>query len=127
TDARLLEIGARPLAGDPLAANLVRGAPIGLLGIELATRRRNRMNGTVVAADARGFTVYVRQSFGNCPQYIQARTHEAAPAPETTAPPRLVHPEGGLLSPAAAALVRGADTFFIASASRGARGNGAAE
>lgn len=126
-DARLLEIGAQPLAGDPLAANLVRGAPIALLGIELATRRRNRMNGTVVAADAGGFTVYVRQSFGNCPQYIQARAHETAPTPESTAPPRVVHAEGGLLSPAAAALVRGADTFFIASASRGARGNDAAE
>ena len=31
------------------ATNLAAGAPLGLLGIELATRRRNRMNGTVAA------------------------------------------------------------------------------
>ena len=59
--------------GDPLGANLAAGAPVGLLGIELATRRRNRMNGTVVAPTRAGFAVRVRQSFGNCPQYIQAR------------------------------------------------------
>jgi predicted pyridoxine 5'-phosphate oxidase superfamily flavin-nucleotide-binding protein len=126
-DARRLEIAARPLAGDPLAANLVRGAPVGLLGIELATRRRNRMNGTVISADAGGFTVYVRQSFGNCPQYIQARTHEFVAAPGRAQHPRPLHAESTLLSPAADALVRGADTFFIASASPGARGGGAAE
>ena len=126
-DARLLEIAARPLAGDPLAANLARGAPVGLLGIELATRRRNRMNGTVISADAGGFTVYVRQSFGNCPQYIQARTHEFAAEPDRALDPRPLHAEGRLLSPAAEALVRGADTFFIASASPDARGSGPAE
>jgi len=120
-DERLLEIGARPLPGDPLAANLARGAPVGLLGIELETRRRNRMNGTVIGADAAGFAVYVRQSFGNCPQYIQARTHEFADAPKDDARP--LHAESALLSPAAEALLRAADTFFIASASPDARGS----
>ncbi len=121
-DGRLLEIGARPLAGDPLAANLALGAPVAVLGIELETRRRNRMNGTVIGAGADGFAVHVRQSFGNCPQYIQARRHELAKAPESAALPRPVHAEGRLLSPAGAELVRRADTFFIASASRAARG-----
>ena len=120
-DARLLEIGARPVSGDPLAANLARGAPVGVLGIELETRRRNRVNGTVIGADEEGFTVYVRQSFGNCPQYIQARTHEISTAPADL--PHAVRAEGPLLSPAAADLVGKADTFFIASASASARGN----
>lgn len=75
-DARTLAIGARPPAGDPLAAHLAPGAPLGVLGIELATRRRNRANGTVIAAERAGFAVSVRQSFGNCPQYIQARAPE---------------------------------------------------
>ncbi|HEY7611304.1 MAG TPA: pyridoxamine 5'-phosphate oxidase family protein [Alphaproteobacteria bacterium] len=123
-DARLLEIGARPLAGDPLAANLARGAPLGLLGIELETRRRNRMNGTVVSADEKGFAIFVRQSFGNCPQYIQARAHAGANAPANERRPNAVHAEGPRLSAAAAALVRSADTFFIASASANARGDG---
>jgi predicted pyridoxine 5'-phosphate oxidase superfamily flavin-nucleotide-binding protein len=124
-DARSLEIAARPPAGDPLAANLARGAPVGLLGIELATRRRNRMNGTVIGADNAGFAVHVRQSFGNCPQYIQARTHEFMETPKNEARP--LHAESALLSPASADLVRAADTFFIASASPGARGSGPAE
>ncbi len=124
-DARTLEIGARPALGDPLAAGLAPGAPVGVLGIELETRRRNRMNGIVVAADGAGFAVHVQQSFGNCPQYIQARTHEVAEAPERAAKPPQT--EGALLSPAAEALVRGADTFFIASAAPAARSGAAAE
>jgi predicted pyridoxine 5'-phosphate oxidase superfamily flavin-nucleotide-binding protein len=124
-DAHTLTIGARPAAGDPLAAGLAPGAPVGVLGIELETRRRNRMNGIVIAADGGGFAVRVQQSFGNCPQYIQARTYDFAAAPERTpGPPRA---EGALLSPEAEALVRGADTFFIASAAPDARGGAAAE
>jgi hypothetical protein len=126
-DARLLEIGARPNAGDPLAAHLAVGAPLGLLGIELATRRRNRMIGTVISADAAGFVVYVRQSFGNCPQYIQARTHALVSEPREENGESRARPENSALSDAAAALVRDADTFFIASASRAARGGDSTE
>ena len=50
-DARTLSIHARPLPHDPLAANLAAGAPIGLLGIEPHTRRRNRANGRVLQVD----------------------------------------------------------------------------
>ena len=123
-DAHTLEIGARPREGDPLAATLAPGAPLGVLGIELATRRRNRVNGTVIRAGDGGFAISVRQSFGNCPQYILARTHAFAEGAERAAPHRA---EGHLLSAAAQALVRGADTFFIASASPAARGGDPAE
>ncbi len=68
--------------------------------------------------DAGGFVVGVRQSFGNCPKYIHARAPELVPDRR----PGAVLAEGPLLSPAAAALVRGADTFFIASASPQAHG-----
>jgi uncharacterized protein len=124
-DAWTLMIGAVPAADDPLAANLAVGAAVGLLGIELDTRRRNRMNGVVTAHDGRGFVVRVGQSFGNCPQYIQARTpffvlDPAAPAPP--APRR----EGPLLSATAVSLLRQADTFFIATATPAARREGAA-
>ncbi|CAD5371777.1 putative Nitric oxide dioxygenase [Rubrivivax sp. A210] len=71
--ARQLDIQARPIPGDPLAEGLAPGAQLGFLGIELHTRRRNRVNGHVVAADAAGFSVEVDQSVGNCPQYIQGR------------------------------------------------------
>jgi predicted pyridoxine 5'-phosphate oxidase superfamily flavin-nucleotide-binding protein len=116
-DAETLAIAARPAADDPLAAALAVGAPLGLLGIEPATRRRNRMNGTVIAVGERGFAVHVDQSFGNCPQYIQARTPGFVAANEPARPPRQ---EGALLSAEAQALIRRADTFFIASAAPGA-------
>jgi len=79
-DARTMTIAARPAPGDPLAVNLRPGAPVGLLGIELDTRRRNRMNGTVTGVGAGSFSVRVGQSFGNCPQYIQARAPSFAGA-----------------------------------------------
>src|ERR1043165_2206271 len=44
-DPHRLRIAAAPLAGDPLQANLRLGAPLGLLGLQPETRRRNRMNG----------------------------------------------------------------------------------
>jgi predicted pyridoxine 5'-phosphate oxidase superfamily flavin-nucleotide-binding protein len=107
-DDRTLVVGALPGDGDALAAALVPGAPVAVLGIELATRRRNRANGTVVARDGAGFALEVRQSFGNCPQYIQARVPLEA---------------GGAAGPGVAAsagqvagIVRNADTLFIASA-----------
>ena len=68
-----LDVHARPIPGDPLAAGLSEGAQLGFLGIELHTRRRNRVNGHVMATDAQGFSVAVDQSVGNCPQYIQGR------------------------------------------------------
>ena len=122
-DPRTLRVAARPADGDPIGAGLVAGAPVGLLGIQLETRRRNRANGTVVATDEGGWTVRVGQSFGNCPQYIQAR----APGPATAPPAVVVRPEGATLSEGAAAIVRNADIFFIATASPDAGGDDPAE
>lgn len=124
-DPRTLTVAARPAYGDPLGDNLAAGAPIGLLGIQLETRRRNRMNGTVTeSADGR-FAVTVGQSFGNCPQYIQARTPRFVAEPDSLGAPRPVHAEGPVLSPRAAALVAAADTFFIATRSAEAEQSGA--
>jgi len=122
-DARTLRVCARAAADDPLSRNLSPGAPLGLLGLEFHTRRRNRMNGTVTQLDPRGFDVRVDQSFGNCPKYIQAR----APAGPRAASPGEALPEGALLSPRAAELIARADTFFIASAAPGARAGNPAE
>jgi len=117
-DAQHLRFDTLPAAGDPLARQLSVGAPLGLLGIEPHTRRRNRMNGTVAALDERGFTVAVDQSFGNCPQYIQARQPSWADAPP--APPQAL---GVSLSPRAIGLIRRSDTLFIATAAAQPRGH----
>ncbi len=46
-DARRLTIDAQPVSGDALEGALAAGADLGLLGIDLQTRRRNRVNGRV--------------------------------------------------------------------------------
>jgi uncharacterized protein len=51
-------------------SSLAVGTAAGMLGIDFATRRRNRANGHIAALDAGGLTLAVTQSFGNCPQYI---------------------------------------------------------
>ena len=112
-DARTLHVSARPGPDDPASAGLRVGAPVGLLGIELATRRRNRANGTLEVIDPLGFTLGIRQSFGNCPQYIQARAIVAGPD-RAGSVERLDGLDG-----AARALIVGADTFFVASGSGG--------
>jgi predicted pyridoxine 5'-phosphate oxidase superfamily flavin-nucleotide-binding protein len=91
------------------------GAPVGVLGIDLATRRRNRANGRVAAAAPDGIAIAVEQSFGNCPQYIQARDLVDAGAADRGAPGATEVLDG--LDAEARALVAGADTFFVASAS----------
>ncbi|RYF43281.1 MAG: flavin-nucleotide-binding protein, partial [Comamonadaceae bacterium] len=88
------------------------GAPVGLLGIEPHTRRRNRMNGVVTERGAAGFSVAVSQSFGNCPKYIQARRPEFVPG--TGAATKVQRSAG--LDTAARRLIAQADTFFIATA-----------
>ena len=106
-----LRIDALPLVGDPLLQSLEQGASVGLLGIELPTRRRNRMNGTVAVRDDGGITVSVDQSFGNCPRYIQVRGLDPAGPTE----PAAVAWRGSELDAAATALLSRADTLFIAS------------
>jgi uncharacterized protein len=108
---RTLRVAASPLIGDPIRNKLEEGALIGLLGIELHTRRRNRMNGTVIARNPDSFDVQVGQSFGNCPKYIQARDYELIQRSAPVNSHRLSQ-----LDPAAQKLIANADTFFIASA-----------
>ncbi|MEM9566955.1 MAG: hypothetical protein AAF974_01505 [Cyanobacteria bacterium P01_E01_bin.34] len=67
-EAYTLHVTTFFLQGDPLITSLAEGVDIGLLGIELHTRRRTRINGKVVAVHPNGFDVKAVQTFGNCPQ-----------------------------------------------------------
>ncbi|MGH8189712.1 MAG: pyridoxamine 5'-phosphate oxidase family protein [Steroidobacteraceae bacterium] len=116
-DPQTLQISTRCVWGDPLAHHLGGGAQLGVLGIQLETRRRNRMNGTIIARTDEGITVHVEQSFGNCPKYIQARQPHFAADQATVGTPRAVRHESSLLSRTAIDLIARADTFFIATAS----------
>lgn len=117
-DERHLQFTARPVAGDPLAEGLHAGAPLGFLGIELHTRRRNRVNGVVQAVRPDGFDLAVEQTVGNCPQYIQGRDMHWVRDPQDLQPRRreaLTH-----LDAPARALIAKADTLFVATHAPGA-------
>jgi predicted pyridoxine 5'-phosphate oxidase superfamily flavin-nucleotide-binding protein len=112
-DPRLLRIGALPAAGDPLAGTLAAGTPIAVLGIELATRRRNRAAGRIAEAPDEGaIAIAIEQCYGNCPQYIWPRA--AGPA-AAEAPAPLVAEDVAIDDGRVARMVGAADTFFIAS------------
>lgn len=113
-DETRLIIKAWPSPGDPLHSCIRDGAPIGALGIELPTRRRNRLNGRIEnCVFGEGFTIRVQQSFGNCPKYIQARNeqprHHSELAPQSRMASHLGDDEVSVIGEA--------DTFFIASRS----------
>ncbi|GAA3935618.1 pyridoxamine 5'-phosphate oxidase family protein [Litoribacillus peritrichatus] len=116
-----LTIDARSLEGDPLTESLANSeAPIdlGLLGIELTTRRRNRLSASVELGTDQRLNVSVRQAFGNCPQYIQTRDLEWLD--DSTPNSAEVLPFEKSLDQAAVDLITRSDTFFVASyASKG--------
>ncbi|AJY10278.1 pyridoxamine 5'-phosphate oxidase family protein [Burkholderia dolosa] len=116
-DARTLRIDAPALPGDPLAGAWNVGAPLGGLGIEFGTRRRNRVNGVVRAVDGDALTIAVEQSFGNCAKYIQRRTPTFVPR-DAAAPADV--DVSDRFGDADRALLARADTFFVASANTSA-------
>lgn len=105
-----LQFNSLPGADDP--AQLTDGAAIGLLGIELHTRRRNRLNGHIGTVTKDGFGVTVDQSFGNCPQYIQLRQFRSVPLADPSA---RVAQHFTALDDVTTAMIAAADTFFVAS------------
>ncbi|MBN8892273.1 MAG: pyridoxamine 5'-phosphate oxidase [Rhodospirillales bacterium 70-18] len=107
-DDTTLSIAANAADDDPFAAALRPGAAMAVLGIDLATRRRNRANGRIIALPAGEIVLKVAESFGNCPQYIQARP--VAPIVRDAA--AVEHLPA--LDAAARAQIGAADTFFIA-------------
>lgn len=111
--ARRLRIAARPVGGAPHGA-LAVGERVGVLGIDYATRRRNRVNGHIAVLDDRCFEIQVEQSFGNCPKYIQRRT-VSLPEGEgwcvDPPVPRVVDTLDGAIRD----LIEGCDHFYIAS------------
>lgn len=96
---------------DPARAGMRQGDGIGLLGIELHTRRRNRVNGFVTKADDGVIEFAVDQSFGNCPRYIQLRDFAFARDPSTLFDGKTETLDE--LDAAARETLAAADTFFV--------------
>ncbi|MBV6824684.1 pyridoxamine 5'-phosphate oxidase family protein [Pseudomonas sp. PD9R] len=112
-DPKVLQLERLPADGDPVKAALQKGAAVGLLGIDLKTRRRNRMNGHISTATSGGFSVSVVHAFGNCPQYIQLRSVEPVSLGQSSTSVEVER--FNELDEAAQATINQADTFFITS------------
>ncbi|MGO7531120.1 flavin-nucleotide-binding protein [Rhizobium leguminosarum] len=112
-EPEILEVRLPRDAADPADAGMGDGDAIGMLGIQLETRRRNRLNGVIRRTDPGAFQVRVGQSFGNCPQYIQLRSSAFARDPDV--PTEMPPLHSGQLDDRALGMIEGADTFFVAS------------
>ena len=112
-EPRKLTINASAYPGDPAAAGMQVGGAIGMLGIELHSRRRNRLNGTIHEAANNSLDIKVGHSFGNCPQYIQLREFDFVRSPDIG--PTDLPQVSNTLTDSARAMIEAADTFFVAS------------
>ncbi|MBC3384149.1 pyridoxamine 5'-phosphate oxidase family protein [Pseudomonas sp. SWRI179] len=107
-DPQTLHINLEPEPNDPAQEGMGEGDAIGMLGIELHTRRRNRMNGVVRRQLAPGLEIAVSQAYGNCPRYINLRQYQFVDA-QAVAPRQLT-----VSDPLVRRLVTAADSFYIA-------------
>ena len=112
-DLQSLVIQAKPVRGDGLEEALKTGDDIGILGIELSTRRRNRVNGRIVNNSSGAIIFGVEQTFGNCPQYIRERRWRRVEGEPAGRPTR-----GARLTLSQREWIASTDTFFIASGYR---------
>lgn len=98
---------------DPVGSQMHADAAIGLLFIELSTRRRYRVNGQIRSLDPARLRVAIDEAYPNCPKYIQRR-HVQARADAPPAERRGVR-RGTALEDEGLALLTQADTLFMAS------------
>ena len=111
-NSQTLTLNAGRVSSDPFWNNSQTDSPIGLLGIELPTRRRNRVNG-VISKTGYLTTMDVVQSFGNCPQYINTRDLKQVRDPQIATDievEKFTEIDEDLKN-----FIEKADTFFVAS------------
>jgi predicted pyridoxine 5'-phosphate oxidase superfamily flavin-nucleotide-binding protein len=99
---------------DPLWENVRSSANVGMLVIELASRRRLRINGRMSALRENCYRIDVAAAYPNCPKYIQRRHWKFATSERGLG--NAATQRGVGLDEAQIARVTTADTFFVASA-----------
>ncbi|QGY28990.1 pyridoxamine 5'-phosphate oxidase family protein [Pantoea cypripedii] len=112
-DENHLAIQRSALQRAPLLVLPDEGDALAMLGIDFATRRRNRANGEVAALGPDHLVMRVRESFGNCPQYIHHYPWQV-PAAGNIAVTAATH-----LNEEDQHLLARSQTFFIASGEPG--------
>lgn len=111
-DSHHLHVDIARDPGDPAEQGLDDGDAVAILGIDLATRRRNRLNGFVRRSDDTAFDIAVGQAYGNCPQYIQLRQFAFVRDPSRR--DASIAEVSESIDARARAIVAEADTFFVA-------------
>ena len=97
---------------DPVLGRLAIARDLGILAIDLASRRRLRINGSIEAIAADEISIVVRESVGNCPKYIQRRhPHEVSRASSNRRP----RERGREIDEKRRVLVERVDTAFVGS------------
>jgi hypothetical protein len=107
-----VQIHAALVPGEPLSENLLLRDEIGFLAIDLATRRRLRLNGKAQVLPEGGIEIRTKQVYFNCPKYIQIR-HVDAKSSKLNAVPEIRRTE--TLTFEQQQWIAQTDTFFIAS------------
>jgi predicted pyridoxine 5'-phosphate oxidase superfamily flavin-nucleotide-binding protein len=109
---RIGQAGTRAGPAAPDTTLLTAGSQLGMLGIEFARRRRNRINGTVSERGRDYVSLMIDQGYGNCPKYITKRDWDNGLLAGDYSVNRT-----DVVSDTVSKLVTSADTFFIASSS----------
>lgn len=125
--ATTLTIDAQIPLANVVDLSLSSNSKIGLLGIELGTRRRNRVNGVIDSCvidscsigddtniKSNELKISVEQSYGNCPQYIHKRQIKLSQQDNLSAASSNFE-KCDSISPFIKTSLENADTFFIAS------------
>ena len=99
---------------DPFWENITSYPEVGMLVIELASRRRLRVNGKITRESEELFRLQVDESYPNCPKYIQRRQVTANLVGAVQTP--LISDRGESLGPEQRAVITKADTLFVTSA-----------
>lgn len=109
-DEKTLRIDPRAGHIERIRRDLASDERIGILAIDFATRRRIRVNGRG-HVDGSSIVVRTIEVYSNCPQYIH--DHELSPGGDV---PDATARESASLDLDQQAMIRAANTFFIASA-----------
>lgn len=98
---------------DPFWRNIEANSTVGMLAIELGSRRRIRINGDINRSAENTLQLGVRESFPNCPKYITRRIVKTVVTGE---PVKSEMNSGRVLGPDQEDLLERGDVLFIATA-----------
>lgn len=111
-DSRTIELNTAAAAESGIVPHLRAHPTIGVLVFDPETRRRIRINGTPAISANGDVTVHVRESFGNCQQYVQKRRLDQM---RQTVDDQVEARSTASLNAGQRQSIAQADTFFIAS------------